>query len=199
MRVVCLLLPTAGTRKAPAPLPVPIVTGPAMIPLPPRVPVFTLSAPVPVAEPLLLPAFKIASAHCSHPGVGVRAAQGEGAGAALGQTPLSWITPEKVVLWLLLPMVRLLVPRKTEPAPANDPMVTPGALWVLISNSALPQRLMLAVPPLDFLVKITAPPSEPATPPLAVCWPPPPSWCRRRSGSWRPSQCPSHRQRPRLR
>ena len=44
------LLPAAGARNAP----VPIVTEPAMMPLPPSVPAVMLTGPVPVADPLRL-------------------------------------------------------------------------------------------------------------------------------------------------
>jgi hypothetical protein len=44
--------------------------------------------------------------------------------------PPSSITPEKVVLRLLLPTVKLLAPKSTKvPSfPASEPIVTPGAL-----------------------------------------------------------------------
>ena len=82
--------------------------------------------------------------------------------------PVSRITPEKVVLWLLLPMVRVLVPSKNEPTPASEPIVMPGAACVLMSNSPFPESVILAVPPLDLSVKMIAPPSEPSAPPLTV-------------------------------
>ena len=41
-----------GPRAAPEPLPVPTVTGPAMVPLPFSRPAFTRRGPVPVPEPI---------------------------------------------------------------------------------------------------------------------------------------------------
>ena len=63
--------------------------------------------------------------------------------------PVPWMTPEKVVLWLLLPRVSVFAPSRTEPAPAREPMVTPGGLCVLRSSFAFPFSAMLAVPPVD--------------------------------------------------
>src|SRR5256885_7139937 len=53
VRVLVFLAPAPGARKAPAPLPVPTVTAPAIIPLPPRMPAFTPTSPVPVALPIV--------------------------------------------------------------------------------------------------------------------------------------------------
>ncbi|MGI9115702.1 MAG: hypothetical protein ACR2FX_11885 [Chthoniobacterales bacterium] len=39
-----------GIKTAPPPVAVPIVTGPAMVPLPPKLPLLTCTRPVPVAE-----------------------------------------------------------------------------------------------------------------------------------------------------
>src|SRR5262249_12370719 len=46
------VVPAAGARKAPIPPPVSIVVAPAMIPLPPSLPLVTLTGPLPVADPL---------------------------------------------------------------------------------------------------------------------------------------------------
>ena len=78
--------------------------------------------------------------------------------------PLSWITPEKVVLWLLLPIVSAFVPRNTKPSPETEPIVTPLKCVSLMSNSPLPKSEMLAVPPPEWPPKVTSPPSEPLDP-----------------------------------
>jgi len=46
----------------------------------------------------------------------------------LASEPLLLITPEKVVLVLLLPTVRLFAPRNTFPLPSSEPMATPPGL-----------------------------------------------------------------------
>ena len=53
-RVAGFFAPLLGARKAWTPVFVPTVTAPAMIPLPPNVPAFTLTAPVPVPDPFRL-------------------------------------------------------------------------------------------------------------------------------------------------
>jgi hypothetical protein len=77
--------------------------------------------------------------------------------------------PEKAVLKLLLPTVRVFKPRNTKPSPAKEPIFTPAVLRLLpISNSPLPRSEILAVPPFAWSSKTIAPPSLPSTPPLAV-------------------------------
>jgi len=48
------VVPAARERKAPVPLPVPIVVAPVMIPLPTSVPAVTLTGALPVPDPLRL-------------------------------------------------------------------------------------------------------------------------------------------------
>src|SRR5207244_9961860 len=48
--VACTVVPAAGARNAPVPLPVPTVTAPEIFPFPPKVPAVTRTGPVPVAE-----------------------------------------------------------------------------------------------------------------------------------------------------
>jgi hypothetical protein len=53
--VACLFAPCAGATKAPVLVPVPTVTVPLIIPLPPSVPAFTVTAAGPVPEPAAKP------------------------------------------------------------------------------------------------------------------------------------------------
>ena len=76
------------------------------------------------------------------------------------------MVPEKAVLKLLLPTVRLLAPRKTfPPLPSIDPIVTPGASWALMSrlmgNPGNSTNRICAVPPLEESPKETATASPP--------------------------------------
>ncbi len=54
VRVVGLVAPWPGVRVAPEPLPLPIVTTPAIVPGPARVPALACTGPVPVPEPVVL-------------------------------------------------------------------------------------------------------------------------------------------------
>ena len=72
--------------------------------------------------------------------------------------PPSWITPEKVVLVLLLPTIRLLTPRKTFPLPSIEPTVKPGAAWALMSKLPLPKTSIRDVPPWENPLKRISPP-----------------------------------------
>ena len=53
VRVPGLVALLPGKRIAPELVPVPTVTAPVILPVPPSVPVLTCTAPVPVAEPVL--------------------------------------------------------------------------------------------------------------------------------------------------
>ena len=77
--------------------------------------------------------------------------------------PLSLITPEKLVLACFCQSSRV-APEKDHTAPLNEPSVTPIERVLLMSNSPLPVSVILAVPPLDLLVKMIAPPSDPPCP-----------------------------------
>ena len=52
VRIDGVFAPAAGSRKARGPLPSPIVVGPPTVPLPPSVPLATVTAPLPVPEPI---------------------------------------------------------------------------------------------------------------------------------------------------
>src|SRR6266550_3084690 len=82
--------------------------------------------------------------------------------------PPSWITPEKVVLRLLLPTVRFLAPKKAFPLPSIEPIVTLGAAWALISRLPLPKSSTRDVPPVEFSLKKICPPAPPFDPPFAT-------------------------------
>src|SRR5882762_7501417 len=88
-------------------------------------------------------------------------------------TPPSWIMPEKVVLRLLLPTVRLLAPKKTFPSPSTEPTVTPRIswnllLWRLMSKLPLPNTSIRDVPPVELSSKRIVPPWPPPNPPFAI-------------------------------
>src|SRR5439155_26988190 len=111
------------------PLPVPTVTAPAIMPLPPSQPPLTCTGPLPVREPPMLltislprlivvpPVYVFLWLRTSLPVPTLVSAPPES----------PEITPENFVLRLLLPTVRLLAPRNTVPLPSIEPIVTPGA------------------------------------------------------------------------
>ena len=70
VRVDCVLVPCAGARNAPEFT----VIAPEIIPLPPKVPAFTCTAPVPVPEPVVLLTTSVPCAHGRAAGVKVGSA-----------------------------------------------------------------------------------------------------------------------------
>ena len=96
-----------GARKAPLPLPVPIVTAPDIMPLPPKVPAFTFTVPFPVADPLLLLAISTPALTVDPPFWVLAPVRVSVPVPALMRVPASCITPEKVVLRLLLPTLKV--------------------------------------------------------------------------------------------
>ena len=82
--------------------------------------------------------------------------------------PPSWITPEKVVLELLVPKVRLFTPRKTFPSPSTEPNERLGVVSPLMSSFPLPKSSTRAVPPVEFPENRIPPPEPVPVPPLAI-------------------------------
>ena len=85
VNVACIFVPTDGARKAPPPLPVPTVTGPARMPSPASVPAFTLhrTRAGARAEGITHPQGARADGCCA--GVGVGAGQSQRASTQLGE------------------------------------------------------------------------------------------------------------------
>ncbi len=75
--MTCLLLPNAGASEAPAPLPVPTVTAPEIMPLPANVPASTVTPPVPGGRAALVSDSQRSLAHRRSAGVKIRACQSE--------------------------------------------------------------------------------------------------------------------------
>src|SRR5205814_3594311 len=90
------------------------------------------------------------------------------AGADTSDGPPAFTNPEKFVLRLLLPTVRLRAPRNTSPLPWIEPMDTPGGLWPLMSRKPLPKTFTRAWPPLESLKNRMLPPPSPISVPLSI-------------------------------
>src|SRR5438105_13518546 len=104
------------------------------------------------------------------------------------------MNPEKLVDKLLEPTERVSLPRRTAPLPSSEPMVRPGLLWPPMFRLPLPDTCTRDVPPLvaskkriippaplkvpcaskvalpalEWSLKLTSPPVDCATPPLQV-------------------------------
>ena len=107
--------------------PPPTVTEPTIVPVPPNMPPFTLTAPSTVPDPVWLLINSAPSVIVVPPVYTLAAVSVRAPVPFLVREPKPRTIPVNVVLKLLLPFVRLLLPRNTNPSPSREPIVVLGS------------------------------------------------------------------------